>query len=181
MIFLSLFSILAGYFLNEEASLSRICCNLNYDHEGWLLLCIPKSIWIFGVGFFISIIKGYCWGIMLISLCSNYSFFAAGLYVIGNIIAVYRYQGLFYTPWLALGGITLAYSPGIVQGMMTVIVVCFILTRRFKQSFFAGILAYSLLVLVNLTFYEGAYWNFIVGIAWFISHKQSPFKINLIK
>ncbi len=182
MIFFSFLSILTGYILNEEVSVNRICCNLSYDHEGWLLLCIPKSIWLFGGAFFISFLKGYYWGILLLTMCGNHYFYiAGGLYVIGNIIAVHRCRGLFYTPWLALGGIIIAYSPQIVQGIMTVIVVSFIITKKFKLSMITGFFAYSFLVLLNLTLVEGVYWNLIGAMAWFFSRKQSPFKINLIK
>ena len=123
MLFIALFSLTFGFLLNEEACLARICRNLAYDHEGWLLVKSEYGVLLLAAACTLAFLKGYCAVRFLGPYFEEAWALPAGLFFFGNVIAVSRVQGLFYTPWLALMGIMCAGELEVFQGVMTVAVV----------------------------------------------------------
>lgn len=132
MLFIALFSVTLGFLLNEEACLNRICRNLGYAHEGWLLIKCEYSVLLLAGACAVAFLKGYGVVRLLGPYFAGAWAVPAGLFFFGNVLAARRVQGLFYTPWIALMGIMCAGKPAVFQGVMTVLAVCWLVTREVR-------------------------------------------------
>lgn len=181
MLFSCLISLAAGYCLNEEKSLRRICQNLSYSHEGWLLLKNPQALWVLAGTFIIALIKGYGWGIILRSGLGEIWYPAGCVYVLANVWAAGENRGVFYTPWLALIGMSLAANPAIVQWSLTTGAAFLLFTRRADLSMQLFRLTFWLTLVFLTGLPESILWTAAIGAAWFFSDRLTPFAAGLIK
>lgn len=183
IMFIILLSFVVGFLFNEEVALRRICRGLAYEHEGWFILEENKSLLILGMAWVLALLKAVAWGVFL-KLYFPIPwvwFLPAGLYLMGNLLAVYRIDGFYYTPWLSLLGIILVRSIPLFQGIFTVLVVTYLLTRRFSTSFYLGQVTFCILVFFYLSPSEGVFWIILILLKYILSSNQAPFFPKLIK
>jgi len=180
MLLILLLSFSVGYLLNEEQALRRICKNMSYPHEGWLVMQTNQALGGFIGSFIVSFSKAFLWA-KLVSTTPNYAHLAMVLYICGNMIAVKQINGLYYTPWLTLLGIGVVLNPLFFQLPCTAFCVVCLLSRNFTLSVEAAILSGAL----------AACWLglgrdevFVLGgiyITWYFSSRQSQIIGRLIR
>lgn len=181
MFFLSLVSLGVGFILNEEASVKRLSRKLFYEHEGWLVVENGKGIWLISAACVLAFLKGYGWGVVLQSGGAPGWHLAGCLYVLGNVLAVHRINGLFYTPWLALTGMILSCNTAVFQGLLTFWAVSWLLTRKIKTGLKLWRSFFCLFVIIFMEFPELLVWIVTFFLACIFSRRQSPFAAGLIK
>lgn len=181
MFFLMLMSLTAGFLLNEEASLRRLCQKLSYAHEGWLVLREGVSIFLLAAACIAALVKGVGWSLLIKNLLMDGWFLPASLYVLGNMLAVIRTGGLGYTPWLALIGILGAVYYPVAQGILTVIAVAFLLTRHFLTAWKWGRVSLFLLVFIYVPGGEKVWWGALLLATWIFSAKQALIPARIIE
>jgi len=181
MLFIALFSLMAGFLLNEEACLNRICRSLAYAHEGWLVIRSELGILIVTAACLAAFLKGLGWVLFLAPYYEEAWLLPAGLFFAGNVLAVKRMRGLFYTPWLTLMGIMCAGEIRVFQGVFTVVVVYALVTKDAWAGLKLWQPAFCFFVLLFFSFPQGLYWIVLVLTACIISGRQSPFNDMIIK
>ena len=126
MLLVALLSFGTGYFLNEEKALERLCKNLGYTHEGWLVLHDQRGFFIYFIFVILSFLKGWFWSIVFQNFFC-FSFILIILYVYGNFIAVGDRKRFHFSYWCTLAGILLGINKVYFQFFLTVIVVSHLL------------------------------------------------------
>ena len=181
MLFVAIFSLALGFLLNEEACLNRVCRNLAYPHEGWLLINSDRGVLIIAAACVFAFLKGCAAVHFLGPYYGETWFLPSGLYFMGNVLAVKRVRGLFYTPWFALLGVMYSGELKVFQGVFTVVVVSALVTRNPWVGTRLWQPAFFLLVLLYARLPEGLFWIGIIAAARTISGRQSPFTDKLIR
>jgi len=181
MLIFLLLSLAAGYLLNEEQALQRICYNLSYPHEGWLLWHNPQALWILAGSFLLSFVKAVAWGELVLQTGSLWAEPALLLYCCGNIAAVKQNGGLYYTPWLTMLGLGLAHDPLLFQVPFTAFCVIGLLSRRIAWGISAAIGAGALAACLLGSAGEIAFSFSGLALIWYFSGRQSPFSARLIR
>lgn len=133
MFFVSLLSFSAGYFLNEEKSLTRLCKNLGYAHEGWFILHEQKGFFIYFVLMFWSFLKSWFWSVVLQSSFSFW-YFPIGMYLGGNFVARSAERKFHFTFWCTWAGMLLALNKVLFQISLTAVVVYYVLRKEKNYS-----------------------------------------------
>lgn len=176
-----LLSLAAGFFLNEEASLKRLCKSLSYQHEGWLVLYTRLGVALFTAAVFVSFLKGHVFALLFWSDMTLQSLLPVYMYLLGNILAVRHVGGIFYTPWLALAGLVLSRSSMVIQFSLAIAVALVMLTRNLSLSLFAARVALCLALFFLLDWAECFYCLFLIITACVFSLRQSPTTRFLIR
>ncbi|MCR4442734.1 MAG: hypothetical protein QHH10_10430 [Peptococcaceae bacterium] len=178
--FLAALSLAAGFLLNEEASLDRLCRRMVYPHPGWMVFKDNLGLLVFILAWVFAFLKGYAWGLFLKN--GNREFLAAsGLYVIGNVLAVRKAKGLFFTPWLAVLGLMAAQKVQVFQGSLTVLAVSWLASRDLEKGLKLWQASFLFFLLFFSSWAEGLWWAGIFAAAALISGRQSPFLKSAIK
>ncbi|GEM_PF-7121093 len=149
MIFVSLLAFSAGYFLNEAKSLDRLCSNLGYTHEGWLVLHYQRGFFIYLFFVILAFVKSWGWGLLLKNSLTVW-YFPAGGYLLGNMLAIYSLKKGDFTFWCALAGILLGVNKAFFQIPFTAVVVCYLITR---EKFFSLQIGKIALVMTMFIFF----------------------------
>lgn len=174
-------ALLAGYILNEESSLNRICKNLSHPHLGWCLIKYELTIWAM-VGFFIlSFLKSWGFAIMLRESLHSYWGLPATMYLFGNIFAVMRSRGLFYTPWIVLMGLMLARDVIIFQASLTALCTALAITKDISVSVDIWLVTMVIFILFFISFPESICWLSTITLTYIFSGRHSPFLAAVIK
>lgn len=169
MLFCIIVSFLAGYILNEEASLQRICTNLSHPHLGWCLLRDQLVLWVIVLYFIIAFLKSWMLAVLLRDNLGLFWGLPAGIYVIGNILAAARGKSFFYTPWIVLMGILLARNVVVFQGSLTAFSAILVLTRNISLSVDIWLLTMIIFILVFIEFPESICWLAIIALTYIFS------------
>lgn len=104
MLFFLCLSAGVGFFINEEASLRRICRNLECPNEGWLILTYSEGLYLLILTAIVAFAKGYGWS-AFVQYCFPQGHLLSGLgYVLANFWAVKKSGGLGFSPWLGAVG-----------------------------------------------------------------------------
>lgn len=181
MLLVLLLSFGAGFLLNEEQVLRRICRNMSYPHEGWLVMQSSPAFWAFSGSCLISFVKAIVWGELVLTTAPNYAYLAMLIYICSNIYAVKQVNGFYYTPWLTLLGLGVVLNSLLFQVPCTAICVVWLLSRNFVISVDAAILA-GALTIFWLGLGKGG--SLVLGallVTWYFSSRQSPITARLIK
>lgn len=181
MAFVVLLACCLGFLLNEEQALRRICRNMSYSHEGWLILRNNFVLGVFGGCCLLSFTKALIWSKLVITSYPEYACLAVAAYSFATILAVRGCQGFYYTPWLTLLGLGAALEPLLFQLPCTAFCVIIILWRNFASAVNGAILAGAL----ACCFLPGLIWTVsFLGLlygTWFFSGRQSPITARQIK
>jgi len=132
MFFSALLSFSAGYFLNEEKSLARLCKNLGYTHEGWFVLHDQRGFFIYFIFIFLSFFKGWFWSTVCQS-SFNFWFLPVGMYLCGNFAAIDYQRRFHFTFWCTLAGTLLGLNKVLFQILLTAVVVFSLLSYIFQE------------------------------------------------
>lgn len=181
MLFCSIGSLLAGYLLNEEASLKRICQNLSHPHLGWCLLKYDLAFFIMVLYIIMAFLKSWIFAVLLRDNLNVFWGFPASLYCIGNTLAAARGKGLFYTPWIVLMGIVLARNPVVFQGALTAFSVGLIITKNISLSVDIWLLGIAVFILLFTGFPESICWLSTIALTYIISGRHSPIRDHVNK
>jgi len=181
MVFLLLLSLGVGYLLNEEQALRRICRNLSYPHEGWLVMHNQQALWVIGACFLLAFAKAVIWGWLVLATWPAWLHHVMLFYCLGNIVAARLANGLYFTPWLALLGWGVVLDPSLFQLPFAFLCVGWMLSRRWSVGLDAAMLA----AVVSLCLL-GTGSEIILGLGgivltWYFSGRQTPFFARLIK
>ena len=182
MLFLSVFAFAAGYLLNEESSITRICEKRALLPLGWFVLKEKSSLWIFSLAGVTAFLKGYAGTLcLLMNLRTDYEFIFGGIYIFGNIIAAKRAQGLLFTPTLAALGIVFALNEPVFQVTLTALVITYLVTRKIWRCFSIARVFFCFSFLIYASPAEFIFWSAFVLVACIIFNEESPFRAGLIK
>lgn len=181
MLLILLLSFGAGFLLNEEQALRRICKNMSYPHEGWLVMQTNQALGGFVGSFILSFSKAFLWAKFVSATTPNFAHLAIALYICGNMIAVKQINGLYYTPWLTLLGIGVVLNTLFFQLPCTAFCVVWLLSRNFTASVEAAILSGAL-----ATYWTGLGRDEVLAlgglfITWYFSGRQSQIIGRLIR
>ncbi len=182
MFFVCLLSFCAGYFLNEEKSLERLCKNLGYAHEGWLVLHHQRGYFFYIFFVLLSFIKSWSWGIVLKSTVLFWCFPAVA-YIFGNIMAIFNLKRVCFsfTLWLSVAGMLLVFDKVLFQMPLTGVFICYLVTRKKSLSLKIWKISLSIATLIvafwchrilglTIVLFSKAFWK-----------KSSPLRIKLIQ
>ncbi len=181
MFFLSMLAFAAGYLLNEESSLTRICKKRALLPIGWFVLKEPSSLWILSLSGVLAFLKGYAWAILLLNLKTDYGFILGGVYLAGNITAAKQAKGLLFTPVLGALGFALAMHEPVFQATFTSCVVGWLVKRDISQVLVLSRVVFCVSFIIFAGFSEFLFWTVFVIIACLICNEESPFHTRLIK
>ncbi|MDD2400819.1 MAG: hypothetical protein PHI90_07680 [Clostridia bacterium] len=175
-----LLSFCTGYLLNEEKSLSRLCEKMGYPHAGWLVFRYKEGFFLFLFFLLCSFLKSWIWGLVLKeTVCLWY--IPAGMYILGNKVAIANTNELGYTPWSALTGMLIVENWVICQNSFTLAVLCFLITKDLKTSFLMWKKALFVSLLV-ITFCWKWIWLLVVIIlVRKLLEKHALFKVKIIE
>jgi len=182
MFFLSVFALAAGFLLNEESIIARICQRRAIANLGWFVLHEESSLWIFLCAGLCSFVKGMLGAAVIADKLTPESGFICGaLFVAGNILAAKHCQGLAFTPALSALGLTLMTALPVFHAASTAFVVTTLVTRRLSCGSKAGHAAFCLACLI----YEGRVsfliWTLTALVAAIICGAESPFFPHVIR
>lgn len=182
MFFICLLSYGAGYYLNEEKSLSRLCRNLNYAHEGWLVLHHEKGYYLYIFFYLLSFIKSWGWGAILKNTVFFWGF-PAGAYLLGNITAIAELKrtSFSFTFWCSWVGILLAVDKVLFQIPLTAAMVCYLVTREKILTLKVWKMTLCVVVLIFLFSQHRIYGLVMLVVAYMFWRKQSPLRTKLIQ